>query len=119
MGVSGNSFNPGAVSPGLVDLSYTYINTAGCSSTLFGTAQVETCTSAEVPSAILNGSNLITNGNFAVDIFDLHGKLVARSRCINTVIDLNTLVLRDGIYLILISDGTTSIGKIAALYKQK
>jgi hypothetical protein len=119
VGVSGNSFNPGAVSPGLVDLSYTYTNTAGCSSTLFGTAQVETCTSAEVPSAILNGSNLITNGNFAVDIFDLHGKLVARSRCINTVIDLNTLVLRDGIYLILISDGTTSIGKIAALNKQK
>jgi hypothetical protein len=84
-----------------------------------GTAQVETCTSVEVPSAVLNGSFLITNGNFSVDVFDLQGKLVARSQCINTVIDLNTLVLRDGIYLILISDGTTSIGKIAALNKQK
>lgn len=46
-------------------------------------------------------------------------KLVARSQCNNTVIDVNTLVLRDGIYLILISDGSTSIGKIAALNKQK
>jgi hypothetical protein len=118
-GVSGNAFNPALTGPGLIDLSYTYTNTAGCSSTLLGTAQVETCTSVEVPSAVLNGSFLITNGNFSVDVFDLQGKLVARSQCINTVIDLNTLVLRDGVYLILISDGTTSIGKIAALNKQK
>jgi hypothetical protein len=118
VGVSGNEFNPGTAGPGLTSLSYTYTNTAGCSSTLYGTAQVETCTTAETPFAILNGSNLITKGNFAVDVFDLQGKLVVKSRCIDTVIDLNTLVLHDGIYLIVISDGKTSIGKIVALNKQ-
>ena len=51
-------------------------------------------------------------------IFDLQGKLVVKSQCIDTVIDLNTLVFRDGIYLIVISDGKTSIGKIVALNKQ-
>ncbi|MFN5372330.1 MAG: T9SS type A sorting domain-containing protein, partial [Bacteroidia bacterium] len=117
VGVSGNAFNPALAGPGLIDLSYTYTNSAGCSSTLLGTAQVETCTSVEVPSAILNGSQLITKGNFSVDVFDMQGKLVGRSQCNNTVIDLNTLVLRDGIYLILISDGRTSIGKKAALIK--
>jgi hypothetical protein len=67
---------------------------------------------------MLNGSNLITKGNFVVDVFDLQGKLVVKSQCIDTVIDLNTLVFRDGIYLIVISDGKTSIGKIVALNKQ-
>jgi hypothetical protein len=119
VGVSGNSFNPGTAGPGLTSLSYTYTNTAGCSSTLFGTAQVETCTTAETPFAMLYGSNLITNGNFAVDVFDLQGKLVVKSRCFNTVIDLNTLVFRDGIYLIVIRDGNISMSKIAMLNGQE
>jgi hypothetical protein len=115
LGVSGNAFNPAIAGPGLIDLSYTFTNTTGCSSTLLGTAQVETCTSVEVPSALLNGSQLITNGNFSVDVFDMQGKLVVSSQCNKTIVDLNTLVLQDGVYLVLISDGRTSISKIVGL----
>jgi hypothetical protein len=115
IGVSGSTFNPNVAGPGTIDLSYTYTDGSGCSSTLFGTAQVENCTAIEESELSIHGTIIHSSKSFTLNIFDLQGRLIFKDHSSNSVQNLNYLVSAPGIYLVTLYNDTKFIYKTIGL----
>jgi SprB repeat/Secretion system C-terminal sorting domain len=109
-GLTGNSFNPGSVSPGMQVFSYYYMDANGCDVTVTDSILVDPCTgvseNAEVTgiSVYPNPANeivfLTTTENGTAEIINELGQIIDQIQITSSNSQLNTSGYASGLYLI-------------------
>ena len=97
--VANGVFNPGLSGPGNFIVTYTYTNSAGCSSALSGTVSVEECTLIETEMRINNKTFIFPIGVERCFIYDLQGREMGRLDTQSGLVDVSQFNFSNGIYI--------------------